>query len=82
MRLAGPVADVDDVLRRIADEPSFRALLEADPARALAGIDLDHDQLRIIEEALLGIDVVGFGEGLVERGVFGPAGDCEEPRTT
>lgn len=82
MRLADHVADVDEVLRRIADEPSFRALLEVDPARALAGFELDADQLRIIEAAVLGDDVVGFGEGQVVRRLFGAENDVDEPPPT
>ena len=65
-------ADVDAVLRRIAIDAPFRDLLEQDPRRALAGLDLDADQLRRIEEALLGDDVVGFGQVPVVRGLFGP----------
>lgn len=82
MRLAEPVADVDDVLRRVADEPAFRALLEEDPALALAGLDLDADGLRRIEDAVLGDDVVGFGEGQVVRRLFGTAAEVDEPPTT
>ena len=79
MRLAEPVDDVDEVLRRITVEPSFRALLEDDPALALAGFDLDADQLRRIEEAVLGDDVVGFGEGQVVRRLFGSENDHDGP---
>lgn len=82
MRLADHVADVDEVLRRIAGEPSFRALLEVDPARALAGFELDADQLRMIEEAVLGDDVVGFGERQVVRRLFGAESDLDPPPST
>lgn len=71
MRLDDRMADIDDVLARIAADPGYRAMLESEPARALAGLDLDDMALRRIEEEVLGDDVVGFGHGVAVRHLFG-----------
>lgn len=71
--------DLDRVLDRLRDDRAFRARLAADPAAALAGLALDDDALRRLEEELLGADVVGFGAGPARLGGLFAPGDADGP---
>jgi hypothetical protein len=46
--------DLDEVLERLASEPTFAAALASEPTAALAGYDLSADDLAVIADCLDG----------------------------
>lgn len=46
------MSDVDEVMRRVRDDPAFAAQLRADPATVLRGFALEPDDLRWLEREL------------------------------
>jgi hypothetical protein len=46
------VSDVDEVMRRVRDDPGFAARLRADPATVLRPFALEPDDLRWLEREL------------------------------
>ena len=48
------MADIDDVLARLSDDPSFVEQVRSDPGEALRDLSLSNDDLMRVEEALGG----------------------------
>lgn len=48
------MSDIDEVLGRLDEEPSFREELQRDPQAALAGYDLTTDDLRVLAGQVTG----------------------------
>lgn len=64
--------DLEKVLAILRQDDDFRTRLEGDPAAALAGFDLDDDELRHIEEVLHGRDGIGFDAAVPLANYFAP----------
>ncbi|OWY60811.1 hypothetical protein B7486_67165 [cyanobacterium TDX16] len=48
------MAEIDDVLQRLEDDPGFRGQVEKDPATALEAYELSADDLGRVVEAVVG----------------------------